>query len=370
MKHFKIVYFFFLLFFLTIFCSGTIDSQDGFQYLAVARNIYYNHEPTAPSPDEYNLKHENIPLSTYLGKDGKYYSPTGIGYSLALLPSVIISDYFYKFYHVSAPNHFPLENDWLILLLASFTNAVFGALLGLVMYLYFLELKIRPKLALILSIITILGTNLFVYTRDSLAHMMFISFLMLTFLLFKYYFKTKRRSMLLTAGLSFGIVMISYNLTFTLVIPVLIAYYFLLNGRFKLDLNYTGHILRDLLSFIIGTLPFLVILLWYENVTQHAIFHSSEIYGQLSGTAASSLKVPVGVFLEGLYGQLFSPGRSIFIFSPLLLIPIFFWHKIRRNIFPELFVYILLSIIYITFYATQYSYRPDLGYTGYWHGEL
>jgi len=149
MKKIIVHYFLFLLFFFTFFASGVMDSQDGFQYLAVARNIYYKGEPTAPVYGHNDGT--NIHLSTFVAKNGKTYSPTGLGYSLALVPAVAVTDWVYKIYDITPPVNFPLENDWLILLTASFTNAFFGALLGATIFLYLKSFKIKHKTALILS---------------------------------------------------------------------------------------------------------------------------------------------------------------------------------------------------------------------------
>src|SRR5688572_3216603 len=118
MKKIVFYYFIFLFSLLSFLSSGVIDSQDGFQYLAVARNIYYTGEPIAPLP-EYDQR-KNIHMSTIVGKNGKVYSLTGLGFSLAYLPAVAITDIVYKIYNVTPAVHFPLENDWLILLTASF----------------------------------------------------------------------------------------------------------------------------------------------------------------------------------------------------------------------------------------------------------
>jgi len=107
MKKIIITFFIFLFSFLSVFSSGVIDSIDGFLYLAVARNIYYKGEPVAPEY-KYDTR-QNIHLNVYKGKDGKTYSLTGLGYSLAMMPAVLLTDFIYKFYDVSPPINFPLE---------------------------------------------------------------------------------------------------------------------------------------------------------------------------------------------------------------------------------------------------------------------
>lgn len=369
MKKFLIYYFFFLFFTLSFFASGAIDSQDGFQYLAVARNIYYKHEPTAPVY-EYE-KEKNIHMSTYVGKDGKTYSPTGLGFSLAYVPAVAITDLVYKIYDVPSPVHFPLESDWLILMLASFTNVFFAAGLGVVMYVYFLLLKLSKKQAVLLSLITLFATNLFVYAKHSVAHMMFITFLMLSFLSLKLYSLKKKNLYLVFSGVAFGVVIITYNMTFALTIPAFALYYLLLQKDRKLNTIFVKKTVKNAFLVLLGAFPFIVLFLWFEFVRQHADLHNFLVAAR-QDTVYKFFNVPLSVFIEGIYGQLLSPGRSIFLYSPVLLVPILFWHKLKKNIRPELIAFLALIFIYIPFYAMQFSTGrsfKDQGYAGLWHGE-
>lgn len=363
MKKLLIALFFFLFFSFSFFSSGVIDSQDGFQYLAVARNIYYKGEPTAPVY-EYD-KAKNAHMSTYVGRNGKTYSPTGLGFSIAMLPAVAITDIVYKIYGVLPPVHFPLENDWLILLTASFTNSFFGAFLGVVMFVYFYIIGLSKKQSLFMSLITLFTTNLFVYTKHSVAHMMFTSCLLLSFLNIKLYFKKNKKIFLFIAGLAFGVVIITYNLTFILTIPPLLLYFLLLLGKSKQKLVYA---IINTILFLIGTFPFLLVFLWFEHTRAPAVQSLGSLIKEYGIYRA--LHVPVGVFIEGVYGQLISPGRSLFIYSPLLIIPILFWHKIKKSVLPELSAFVLLTITYVFFYSIQFSYGgSDRGYAAFWHGE-
>lgn len=368
MKKFLIFYFFSLVLFLSIFCSGVFDSQDGFQYLAVARNIYYTGKPTAPVY-EYNQR-KNIHMATFIGKDGNSYSSTGLGYSLALVPAVAITDVFYKIYQVTPPTHFPLENDWLILLVASFTNIFFAATLALTLFLYLIEIGLSKKNSWIISIVAIFATNLFVYAKNSFAHMMFATFLTLTFFLIKKYYKGKEWRYLMFAGMTYGIVTITYNSSFLLTVPPLIIYFYLLK-KTKISLSSLTSLFKDFIFFSVGLIPFLIIYIWFETL-RSAGYASSGADPVFYASYAQSIfsHFYFTVFFEGIFGQLFSSGRSIFIYSPILLIIIFFWHKIKPALVPELIIFILMSIIYISFFAIQVTYAvKELGLVGLWHGE-
>lgn len=366
MKKIIVTFFIFLFSFLSIFSSGVIDSIDGFLYLAVARNIYYKGEPVAPEY-KYDTR-ENIHLNVYKGKDGKTYSLTGLGYSLAMMPAVLLTDIVYKLYDIPPPVNFPLENDWLILLTASFTNVFFGAMLGTILLIYFGLLGLNKRSSILLSLISISATNLFPYTKHSMAHMMFIAFLMLSFLMFKLHSQSQKKVQLIIAGASFGVVCLTYNATFGLAAIPLITYYFLLNQPRK-KLTYFKTTLLDIGLFIVGVLPLLAIYIWFENVRALDYYNGAVDIASV-GFTYITYTLPLSVFIEGIYGQLFSPGRSIFLYSPLLMLPILFWHKIKKNFYPEAIIFVLYSIILICFYAKAYSIgSSEQGVAALWHGE-
>lgn len=373
MKRFIVYYFLFLFSFLSLFVSGIIDSQDGFQYLAVAREIYYKHEPTAP-PYEFTggvWVGKNTHMSTQVGKDGKTYSQTGIGYSLAMIPAVALSDLVYKIYKVPPPVHFPLESDWFILFAASFTNVFYASLLGIILFLYFLKLKLSLKQALFLSFISIITTNLFVLAKHSYAHIMFTTFLLLSFYLIKEYSEKKKKIFLIFSALSFGITSTVYNQTFLLAILPLGIYYLLLikpkNNLYSLKL-----VIKDSLLVLLILTPFTVFYFWLENL-RAAIGSANYANPRFFVDYAQYLSQPsqLPLIFEGIYGQLLGSGRSIFIYSPALLLILIFWHKIKKDVRPELIIFLLLSVSFIILYAKQISFEPDIKkYIGYWAGEL
>lgn len=375
-----IFYFIFLLSFFSLLSSGVIDSQDGFQYLAVARNIYYQGRPTAP---EYGYDtRENIHMSTFVAGDGNTYSPTGLGYSLAYLPAVAITDIVYKIYNVSPPIHFPLENDWLIFLTASFTNGFFASFLGVIIFLYLIELALSKKQALFMSLSGLFATNLLVYAKHSFPHMMFTSFLLLSFFFVKKYFKTKQNLFLVLSGLAFGVNSIIYNQTFLLAV-VPLGFYFFLLSKPSFDFSSTNKLITGLrikfliskfLFFMLGLLPFIFIYLWFENLRSGVGQNLANPLDIANRGVATFLDIPKPIYFEAIFGQLFSPGRSIFLYSPILLLVIFFRHKIKKVILPETVVFFLLLIIYVFSFGSQRTFDLDNdgieeGVAAMWHGE-
>lgn len=374
MRKLIIYYFFFLIFLSSLFVSGVVDSQDGFQYLSVARNIYYKHELTSP-PYEYTggpWVGKNIHMNVSIGKDGKSYSGTGLGYSIIMLPAVFLADIVYKSYYITPPVHFPLESDWFILFAASFTNIIYTALLGVILFLYFLKIKLSIKQAIFLSFISIFTTNLFVLSKHIYAHIPFTAFLLLSFYLLKEYAEKNKKIFLIFSVLAFGITSTIYNQTFVLAIFPLVLYYFLLKKP-TLNINFFKIVLTDGLIALFIITPFILFYFWFENLragTTGNNVSSPTFFINYTKYIATSSQIPL--IFEGIYGQLLSPGRSIFIYSPILILILIFWHKIRKEIIPELMVFLLLSVSYIVLYSKQINIEPwnNGKFISFWHGEL
>jgi hypothetical protein len=364
MKRFLVAYFFAIFFFLTFFSSGFVDSQDGFQYLAIARRIYYDHTfemPLATFPDH------NIPMSASEPVNGKYYSPTGLGYTLALLPAVVIEDLFNKAAGVQPIAAFPLQNDWPVLLFASMTNAVWGAWLVVGLYLYFRLLKIDHFQSVLMSFALTIGTNLLPYTKHTFAQMMFTSCLTWSFLLLKKYHLSGKWWWLVASGFSFGLVIISYNPTFLFVVPAFGLYYLALRD-FKIGFNYQSitkvvkTFVTDLVLGIAGGFPLLLLYVWFNQVR----FGGAASTGYM-GAAQQALtgNFPTYVIIEGIWGLLFSPGKSIVLYSPILLVLLLFWFKLKRSLLPEIIAASTLFITYLWYIGTLLGGVDFLV----WHGD-
>lgn len=367
MRKFIIYLFFFLVFLFSIFVSGIVESQDGLQYLAVARNIYYGKGPTAP-PYEYNIR-KNIHMTTYVGKDGKTYSFTGLGFSLAMVPAAALTDFVYRQYNVTPAVHFPLESDWLIFLTASFTNVFFASLLGVTFFLFFTDLKLTKRQALAMTFISLFTTNLFVYAKHLMPHMMFVSFIFLSFYLLKRFSRTKKRLFLVLSGLSCGIVMITYNQTYMLAAVPYIVYYLALFGLKFSFKTFKSH-LFNAFSFLLGLAPFFYVYTWFEHLRGAAEFNNSPTFLASNFTNYILGHTQIPVVFEGFYGQLLSPGRSFFIYSPIVIAVIIFWFKIQKKILPELLLFLSYSAILIGFYSfTVLISAVGQDVQSLWHGE-
>lgn len=353
MRRFVIVYLIFVFLGLALFSSGTIESQDGLQYLTIARQIYFNHTLTMPTA---KYPRDNIHMNVQLGNSGQEYSPTGLGYSLALMPAVILEDLSLKLAQIEPVQAFPLKGDWPVLFFASFINPMFGAILAVIFYLYLRSYNITHSSALLVSLVGIVATNIWPYTKHGFAHMMFITFMTLTFYCFRRAHLVKKSLVMFWAGVSFGLVIIAYNPTFIFLVIPLAIYYLLLNWR-----RWSAFI-PDSLMFAIGAGPFALLYLIFNKVRFGDVISAGY-------RAAPGLPLPIPapnyIKFEGIWSVLLSPGKSIFLYTPLLLLIIVFWFKLKKKLLPEIVSWLILVATYTYFIGTF------IGGGDYpvWHGE-
>lgn len=360
MKRFIVVYFLFSLFFFSFFASGFVDSQDGLQYLTTARRLYYNHTFTMPT----TLWPDNLHMSVTKANNGMFYGPGGLGYTVMYLPAVMVEDVFLQLSGLEAESVFPLKNDWPVLLAASMVNAVWGALLVVVLYLYLRSMAMNHRISLWLSFILVLSTNVFVYTKHAFPHMMFVSLLTLAFYLVRRHAQTHRGVYLLAAGLAYGGVIISYNPTFLFPVPALGLYYLAHHWQIKQIMSkswWLGRV-KDTAMGLVGLLPL---------VATYILFNRLRFGG--TGTSGYTVdgNIPLPTFpqayviFEGIWGLLFSPGKSIFLFSPILISLFIFGYKLSKKILPELIAFVTLTLTYLWFIGTL---RGGVDFLV-WHGE-
>lgn len=349
--------YFICLFFVIVFLSsGHVESEDGWNYLALARRVYYDH--TFEMPVE--VFPENVHMGGYnFGRDGKRYASTGIGFSLAYLPAVFLEDVTYRLFGLSPNYVFPINYDWPLMLYASMTNAFYGALIVTVMYQIFRTYGIDHSKSLGLSLITGFASNLLPYFKHAFPHAMFISFFLISFLNIRKWAARRRKLDLFISGVSYGLVVLTYNATYLLLLPF-VGFYLLLHGRGKSIKSKLKCLGVNGLVWLAGTIPFYGIYRWYNFVR----YGNAMITGYGKSPVPISLMPDIPFIYEGLWGLLFSPGKSIFIFSPLLLVPLIFWQKYKKKDLKEIIPILILCVTYLYFI----SILKGSDYL-FWHGD-
>lgn len=332
LKSFRLSFKFLLVLALSIFCflslfsSGTIESEDGWLYLSVARNIYYHHTITAPAQTDYPAY--NVNMNSMKGSDGVWRSPGSIGYSFAMVPAVAFSDLFHRYYHVPPPKYFPLDSDWTLLFFASFTNIFFATCLCILVILYAKSLGLSDVYSVVTGILTLLSTGLFPMSKFGFPQLMFTCFLMLSFFLIRMLVKEKKIIYAPLVLASFLLLVSSYNFSWVLSIPAISLYFvFLHEEKFRVR-AFVQVVIVGLLLFLIKPHFFIQFL--------------------------PGILITPRVLFEGIWGFLFSSGKSIFLYSPPLLLLLIFWHKLNKRLLPELIGFGVLTLFFLYFIGSAW----------------
>ena len=119
-----------------------------------------------------------------------------------------------------------------------------------------------------------------------------------------------------------------------------------------------GRLRRWLTCFVLGALPWVAFLAWYNAVRFGSVFETG--YGPAHLQHAGGLRLFEAPLLEGMLGMLFSPGKGVFIFNPLLVLAlpglVGLWASNRR-----------LAVIVVTSFATSVLFHSK--YT-FWAGDF
>jgi glycosyltransferase involved in cell wall biosynthesis len=81
-------------------------------------------------------------------------------------------------------------------------------------------------------------------------------------------------------------------------------------------------------------------------------------YGTLSGAYSLSHEFQITCWWEGFYGIFFSAGKSIFLYSPLLLLTLFFWPEFYRKHRPAAW-FIATAFVLLLLVTAPFSYWSD-----------
>lgn len=322
------------------FASGVVESIDEWLYISVTRNMYYRGTLEA-APNEYEER-RNVHFNSLRKEDGSWYSPSSIGYSAALLPAVFLSDMYRRAVDLPPSQHFPLETEWSLHLFASFAHVFWGAVLATIVFVYVTKLGIDPKRSLAVAASIFFLSNLFPLSNHSYPHIFETSIYMAILLNILLHSKTKDRRFLILGGLLAAFVLpIAYNITFLLLLPGIVLYFLLRNNLMNVKRSSLKKSIPVVLLLVLTALTSMVAL----NLLPTLI----SVFADMK---------PIILF-EGVWGLLFSAGKSVFLYNPLLVVLVVFWWKIPKKYTPELVVFLTNSVLFIFFYGQ--SYMMDRG---------
>lgn len=304
-------------------------------------------------------------LNTVPGRGGHAYAPYGVGQSIlalplyglgkgvkALLTRVDASSWTQT---LAGPrigrDSAALWGGEVEIFFVNLLGALAGAALVTVFLLFNIRLGVSPRYALISAVFLGLATHVAGFSTTFFQHSCESLFLLSSFYFLFSYSQTGSSRTLRSAGIC-AAGMILVRVPAAVVLPVLSLY---LAWIAWCRLPTAG--LREKLWAVCNEcLPFVtpvaagIFLAALVNYSKFGEFSVSGSYAKLVG-----FDTPV---LVGLHGFLLSPGRSVFLFTPLLLLMPMYFGAFARHYRAEASAIAGMGVTYLLFYANAYL----------WHG--
>jgi hypothetical protein len=272
---------------------GTVDMRAEF---AVAQSMVGKADFTV-SP---TLPYVTVPY--VVGPDGKHYADHGLGQSLLLVPAALVG----RIAGCGDPASCPATAQHDAEFAASFVDGVAAAVAVMLMFLLALDLGAAVRPALALSLLFGFTTIEWAYAHDAFDVGPTATVLLLTLFAVHRGLRESSARWLIVGGAAAGFA-IAMRLPSLVCVPIFAAYVIASTSR----LGATA-LVRRVAAFSGPVAAVLLLLGWYNWIR----------FGdplQFGNSLASDYYGFGGSPVSGVAGLLFSPGRSIFLYSPILI---------------------------------------------------
>ncbi|HTY12800.1 MAG TPA: phospholipid carrier-dependent glycosyltransferase [Candidatus Omnitrophota bacterium] len=329
------------LFFNLLFASGHIGA-DGFASYLTAESIVLDHDLSI-----LGVRHFDVPELSRgahyigsVGRDSRKYSQYGISLPAIEAPFYFIGNMVSSFSGKGL-------HDYVCMLFVSFADCFVSALLCLAVLLFAFELSGDKRTALAIALLFGLGSFFLPQMRYGYSEpLLALGFLLTVFFLSRLERNGDGRAPLF-AGLAFGIALLTKHYV-VLFYPLLLIYCVAGSHRNKRNLW------TDLLSFhafVAVSLAAFFLLNYYR-------------FGSILETGYKDIShdfMPA-YFLRGFIGQLFSPGKSIFLYFPACFAFLYLVPQMLRKHRNLTLLVLAVIVISILFYSPYVDWNGDVGW--------
>ncbi len=308
------------------------------------------------------------------GRHGAYYGQFGLLQSVLSIPFYAVGATVNRF---ASPNirsllAGPNLSDWggtVPIFFVSFFNAFVTPLTCVLVFLFSLRLGYRRSVALAVMVLFGFSTLTFTYAATYFQHPLETFCLLLCiYLLFIHRDRLTLQSAAL-AGIPLGLAILT-RLMVALTVPVLVSYVFFVasrwDGRVDEHASRRENVIARLISRVRQPFDGIPVEDWWSiTVTRCVVgFLVAPVSAVILFLATNeyrygSVRDPgVGEFSHGstdifvgLYGNLLSPGRSIFLYSPPLILALFALSRFYRRYPAETWLIMGISTVYLGLYS-------------------
>ena len=260
-----------------------------------------------------------------VGTDGRRYSFYGIGQSISILPLTAVGLAMEKVARIN-PRTADLSAQFL-------TSVIFfpaiGATLVWLFYRLVLSLGYKKRAAVISCAVLAFATMNFHYSVSTQEQTQVGLLLVLAVLLMVKFYREQRFVYAWLFCVVLGMCLIFRPASAVMVFPVYVVA--AVSDAFRSDKKNSPRVIAKwLLAGVLGTAGFIVACGWYNYARFGSVFESGYPLGMATGLGGH--KMFESELLPTLAAMLFSPGKSIFLYNPvLLLLPFCFYSFYRKH---------------------------------------
>ena len=304
-------------------------------------------------------------INTVVGQGGRYFAQYGIGQSVLALPFYLSGKVVHRLLARAGANSWiqtfegpPIgdsDKHWggeveifFVNLFCAFVNAA----LMVVFFVFNLRLGAGPRWAFAATLILGLATHVAGFGVEFLQHPAEALFLLMSFFFLFINSNNPNWRVRLIAGSMAGM-LILVRVSGLILVPALTGY--LVWQAFRAESARSQK--SRALAAARNSAPFLIPVLVAVLITM-AVNHAKWGQYTLSGSYLA-FNTFTNSWLVSFYGYLFSPGQSIFIFSPILLLAPIYFRPFARRYPAEAAAILGLAVSYALFYGRSIA----------WHGQ-
>jgi hypothetical protein len=280
-------------------------------------------------------------LNTVQGTDGRYYSQYGLGQSILAIPLFLIGDAVDRHASAGLVSYFsgPRKSDWrgsAAIFFVSLLNELVTPLTCLLVFLFGLRLGFEPRVALAVTCLLGLATLTWTYAASFFQHPLETLLLLASVYTVLANRERWRARHAAVAGMCFAFG-VFVRVSLLLLLPALLAYVVVVAARRRLDQSAGGgptwprQVIAALLhpgalrSAAAFSLPVIAVL-GADLALNAARFGTPWLLH--AGAQEEGFSNPL---VYGLYGYLVTPGRSVLIYSPPLVMAVLGFRQFARE---------------------------------------
>lgn len=279
--------------------------------------------------------------------NGRTYGSHEIGNTLFLLPTafvnILIENIFSKF--ISQETITKLQQ-----FILSFQAGTYTALSAAIFFFVINKLFLQPRVnSFVATSLLFFTTYLWTYARNLFDGVLCTTILLLSFAFLVTY---KQKSKLMYLAICFICLGFALITRLSTILAILVSVSYLLSISKPLAKR-----VREALIIISTLIPFIAWQFWYNNL-RTGIFYKSPVQ---TPVYAENNGLDGNIFL-GIQGLLLSPGKSIFIYAPLLILSIFLYKKFYQKYQKEAIYVAAISILWLLLHAKLKSWYGAWGW--------